>query len=293
MRLEIHSLSQCVGYARGGIGGLVESEDSLVSADAVYAFCRVAQTYVESKAVYSSLAQLALHSKKPVEIGDVMDALKWVVREMRPAMTYSSWAELGMLLKFEKRDPRARALGVALDNLMRKGGNRELRLSFLADAMAYWLKAHNRWDLASGVLGKMIGGNIRNVEVGNKAGCQDAGREGGNRQASALLVNSLAVEIHKRNHRWWHHPKTGKLLKRNRGEMLMLIVSEIAEAMESERKGGIPDTHLTHRNMAEVELADALIRILDYAAGHGYDIGGAMIEKFDYNDARPDHKGRE
>lgn len=32
--------------------------------------------------------------------------------------------------------------------------------------------------------------------------------------------------------------------------------------------------------MAEVELADALIRILDYAAGFGYDIQGAFGVQF-------------
>ena len=37
----------------------------------------------------------------------------------------------------------------------------------------------------------------------------------------------------------------------------MLIVSEIAEAMEGERKD-LMDDKLPHRKMAEVELADAL-----------------------------------
>lgn len=39
-----------------------------------------------------------------------------------------------------------------------------------------------------------------------------------------------------------------------------------AEAMEGERKG-LMDDHLPHRPMAEVELADALIRLFDYAGG--------------------------
>lgn len=71
--------------------------------------------------------------------------------------------------------------------------------------------------------------------------------------------------------------------------MLMLIVSEIAEAMEGERKG-LQDDHLPHRLMAEVELADALIRIFDYAGMQGYDLGGAFAEKLEYNKTRADHK---
>lgn len=98
----------------------------------------------------------------------------------------------------------------------------------------------------------------------------------------------LATGIHTLNQTWWHDPATGKPLSRNRGEMLMLIVSEISECMEGERKG-LQDTHLPSRPMAEVELADTLIRILDYAAGHGYDLAGAVEDKLAYNISRADH----
>jgi len=43
---------------------------------------------------------------------------------------------------------------------------------------------------------------------------------------------------------------------------LQLVSTEIAEATEGERKG-LMDDHLPHRIMGEVELADALIRVLD------------------------------
>lgn len=88
----------------------------------------------------------------------------------------------------------------------------------------------------------------------------------------------------------WHTDiETGDLKERNKGEMLMLIVSEVAEAMEGERKG-LMDDHLPTRPMAEVELADAVIRIMDYAGRFGHDIGGAIIEKMEYNANRADHK---
>ena len=44
---------------------------------------------------------------------------------------------------------------------------------------------------------------------------------------------------------WWNDVNTGQPLERNKGELLMLMVSEIAEAMEGERKG-LMDSHLPH-----------------------------------------------
>ncbi len=88
----------------------------------------------------------------------------------------------------------------------------------------------------------------------------------------------------------WHtNIETGELKERNRAEMLMLIVSEIAEAMEGERKG-LMDDKLKHRPMAEVEMADAVIRIADYCGRWKYDLGGAIIEKMQYNANRVDHR---
>ena len=102
-------------------------------------------------------------------------------------------------------------------------------------------------------------------------------------------LNQLAKDCHEANQHWWHHPETGERLNRNKGELLMLIVSEVAEAMEGERKG-LMDDHLPHRRMAEVELADVLIRLFDYAGAYGYDLDGAVAEKRAYNARRVDHK---
>lgn len=88
---------------------------------------------------------------------------------------------------------------------------------------------------------------------------------------------------------WWTDLATGEPKQRNKGEMLMLIVTEIAEAMEGVRKGCMDDK-LPYRRMEEVELADAVIRIFDYAGGFGLDLGGAIAEKMEYNRNRADHK---
>jgi NTP pyrophosphatase (non-canonical NTP hydrolase) len=102
-----------------------------------------------------------------------------------------------------------------------------------------------------------------------------------------MSLNNYAAQCHQANKKWWHDVE-GKKLIRNKGELLMLIVSEIAEAMEGERKG-LLDDKLPHRSMAEVELADALIRIFDYAGAYGFDLQGAYEEKMAYNAVRADH----
>lgn len=88
---------------------------------------------------------------------------------------------------------------------------------------------------------------------------------------------------------WWTDLVTGLPKDRNKGECIALIHSELSEALEGERKN-LMDDHLTNRKMAEVEMADAVIRIFDYCGAHGYDIAGAMVEKLAYNAVRADHK---
>jgi NTP pyrophosphatase (non-canonical NTP hydrolase) len=88
----------------------------------------------------------------------------------------------------------------------------------------------------------------------------------------------------------WHHDlKTGQPLTRNKSEMICLMHSELSEAMEGIRKN-LMDDKLPHRKMAEVELADCIIRICDFAGMEDYDLAGAISEKLRYNANRADHK---
>lgn len=88
---------------------------------------------------------------------------------------------------------------------------------------------------------------------------------------------------------WYQDPNTKLMVHRNVPEMLMLTVSEIAEAMEAVRKNK-RDDHLPHRAGVEVELADAVIRICDLAGCLGLDLGAAIVEKLHYNANRADHR---
>lgn len=81
---------------------------------------------------------------------------------------------------------------------------------------------------------------------------------------------------------WYNKPRTF-------GEGIALIHSEVSEALEGYRKG-LQDEHLPTRPQAEVEFGDCIIRILDEGARQGYDIAGALAEKFVYNQHRADHK---
>jgi len=88
---------------------------------------------------------------------------------------------------------------------------------------------------------------------------------------------------------WYTDINTGEPIKRNFGEVIALMHSELSEAMEADRKG-LMDDKLPHRDGREVEFADCIIRILDTAAALGLDVAGAVIEKNRYNQTRADHK---
>lgn len=110
----------------------------------------------------------------------------------------------------------------------------------------------------------------------------------------AQSIGDLQYIIHQGNveAQWWTDIATGEAKQENVDLILgkmMLIDTEVAEAAEGYRKG-LMDDHLPSRKMVEVELADAVIRILDLAGFLKLDLAGAVIEKLMYNANRADHK---
>ena len=69
-------------------------------------------------------------------------------------------------------------------------------------------------------------------------------------------------------------------------QAIALMHSELSEALEADRKD-LMDDKLTHRKGLEVELADAVIRIMDFSQGKDLDVDGAVLEKLNYNKTRP------
>lgn len=105
-----------------------------------------------------------------------------------------------------------------------------------------------------------------------------------NKELIAKNINSIKdVCFNLASEAGWHNKP------REDGTMIALMHSELSEALEGVRKD-LNDDHLPHRKSCEVELADAVIRILDFCGKKGYDIGGAMVEKLIYNSVREDHK---
>lgn len=88
-----------------------------------------------------------------------------------------------------------------------------------------------------------------------------------------MKLNELAAVVHKANAKWWQDPVTQQPIKRNKGELIALMHSEISECDEGEQSEAMDDK-LPHRKMGEVECVDAMIRIFDYSAGFSYDLDG-------------------
>lgn len=131
-----------------------------------------------------------------------------------------------------------------------------------------------------------------------------------------MNLNEWAKVIHENavNHGWWESD-------RELPEILMLIVSELSEALEESRAGRPMEWHGCMLNDAvpcmqkeygcednfveetctyrmekpegiAVEVIDALIRILDWCGKEGLDVERLVQEKHDYNKIRPYKHGK-
>jgi NTP pyrophosphatase (non-canonical NTP hydrolase) len=81
--------------------------------------------------------------------------------------------------------------------------------------------------------------------------------------------------------------------KKNDAECIALMHSELSEALEALRKGNPRDRDCPDHGNLEIELADTIIRILDYSRANDLDLAGAILAKMRHNKTRPHKHGKE
>jgi NTP pyrophosphatase (non-canonical NTP hydrolase) len=114
----------------------------------------------------------------------------------------------------------------------------------------------------------------------------------------ALDALTLACFSNSEQHGFWcSYDETRALLRAANAELaakyildtklhkLALMLSELGEAVEGVRKPGF-DSHCPVFSNEAIELADVLIRIMDYCGKFGVPIGHAVVAKMRYNATR-------
>lgn len=98
-------------------------------------------------------------------------------------------------------------------------------------------------------------------------------------KAHSRTMSDYATLCHRiaREKGFWDH-------SRNTGELLMLVVSELAEALEADRKDD--------RKGFREEIADTFIRLFDLCGGMGIDIEAEIEKKRIKNQGRPYKHGK-
>ena len=74
--------------------------------------------------------------------------------------------------------------------------------------------------------------------------------------------------------------------KRNDGEMLCLMHTELSEALDALRHGNPADDKVPEYDSLTVELADVLIRVMDFAEFYNLPLAEAVVAKMEMNRGR-------
>lgn len=92
----------------------------------------------------------------------------------------------------------------------------------------------------------------------------------------------------------WHKPEDPVGVPSSievKGNKQMMITGEVAEINEAIRKGNPPSSKIPEFTSEEEELADVVIRCMDYAQKEGCRLAEAIIAKYIFNTTRPHRHG--